>query len=54
LVGEFDELMLPPLEDNLAWQVHYDDVEKMRDLDGDKMHDVTLVVIDGRMPKVEE
>ena len=51
--GQFDELMLPELPDKLAWRVEYDDIEKMRDLDGDKQHDVTLIVIDGRMPVVE-
>ncbi len=54
LTGEFDELMLPELDKNLAWKVVYDDIEQMRDLDGDKLHDVTLVVIDGRMPLVEK
>lgn len=54
LTGEFDVLMLPDLENNLAWKVVYDDIEQKRDLDGDKLHDVTLVVIDGRMPLVEK
>ena len=54
ITGKFDELMLPALKENLAWRVDYDDLEQMRDLDGDKVHDVTLVVIDGRMPLVRE
>jgi hypothetical protein len=52
--GQFDELLLPPLPARLAWQVNYDDLARDKDLDGDGRADVTLVVIDARMPPVEK
>ncbi|MBL8828583.1 MAG: PDZ domain-containing protein [Planctomycetaceae bacterium] len=42
--GEFGLLMLPRLQADLHWDIVYDSIAKGIDVDGDKVHDVTLIV----------
>jgi hypothetical protein len=53
--GKFDELSLPQIGDKLGWRIEYDNIERMDDVDGDGLCDVTILVVDPdkEMPPVE-